>query len=100
MTPQPMYSQQELDAKLLDAANALRGPVDPADFKAYIFPLLFFKRISDTYHWERKRALDEFDGDEELASLPDNYRFIIPEGCTWEVVQKLEENIGAGLQRI
>jgi type I restriction enzyme M protein len=95
-----VYSQAELDRKLLDAANALRGPVDPADFKAYIFPLLFFKRISDTYRWERERALEEFDGDAELAALPDNYRFILPSGCTWEDVQKLEENIGAGLQRI
>lgn len=37
----PKYSQAELDRKLLDAVNCLRGPVDPADFKAYIFPLLF-----------------------------------------------------------
>jgi type I restriction enzyme M protein len=46
-----MYTQQELGAKLLDAANALRGPVDAADFKAYIFPLLFLKRISDICCW-------------------------------------------------
>jgi type I restriction enzyme M protein len=94
------YSQAELDRKLLDAANALRGPVDPADFKAFIFPLLFFKRISDTYHWECARAIEEFEGDPELVALPDNYRFVIPDGCTWEDVQKLEENIGAGLQLI
>ena len=42
---QPMYTQQELDAKLLAAANALRGPIDAVDFKPYI-PLLFLKRIS------------------------------------------------------
>ena len=32
---------------LWESANILRGPVDAADFKTYIFPLLFFKRISD-----------------------------------------------------
>src|SRR5215207_982813 len=96
----PMHSQQELDRKLLDAANCLRGPVDPADFKAYIFPLLFFKRISDTWEWEHTTALERFDGDEELAALPDNYRFVVPEGCLWKDVQALSENVVAGLQRI
>jgi type I restriction enzyme M protein len=95
-----IYTQQELDAKLLAAANALRGPIDAADFKAYIFPLLFLKRISDTWHWERARALELFDGDEELASLPDNYRFVVPEGCRWEDVLALHENVGAGLQLV
>jgi type I restriction enzyme M protein len=95
-----MYTQQELDAKLLAAANALRGPIDPADFKAYIFPLLFLKRISDNWHWEHARALELFDGDEELAALPDNYRFVVPEGCRWEDVLALHENVGAGVQLV
>src|SRR3954451_10159988 len=98
--PQPMYTQQELDAKLLAAANALRGPIDAADFKAYIFPLLFLKRISDTWNWEHARALELFDGDEELAALADNYRFVVPEGCRWEDVLALHENVGAGVQLV
>lgn len=32
---------------LWESANILRGAVDAADFKTYIFPLLFFKRICD-----------------------------------------------------
>jgi type I restriction enzyme M protein len=95
-----MYTQQELDAKLLAAANALRGPIDAADFKAYIFPLLFLKRISDTWRWEHVQALELFDGDEELAALPDNYRFVVPEGCRWDDVLALHENVGAGLQLV
>lgn len=35
-------TQQELESRLWAAANSLRGPVDPSDFKAYIFPLLFY----------------------------------------------------------
>jgi len=31
------------------AADLLRGAIDGADFKAYMFPLKFFKRISDVY---------------------------------------------------
>jgi type I restriction enzyme M protein len=99
-TGTPTYSQQELDRKLLDAANALRGPVDPADFKAYIFPLLFFKRISDTWRWEYAKAIEDFDGNEELARLPENFRFVIPEDCLWEDLQKVAENVGAALQLI
>lgn len=100
MHPQPLYSQRELDGKLLEAANALRGPIDPADFKAYIFPLLFLKRISDNWHWEHARALELFDGDEDLAALPDNYRFVVPDGCRWEDVLALHENVGAGVQLV
>jgi type I restriction enzyme M protein len=38
-----------MESHLWEAANIPRGPVDAADFKTYIFPLLFFKRISDVY---------------------------------------------------
>ncbi len=65
-----MITQAELESRLWAAANSLRGPVDPSDFKAYIFPLLFYKRISDAWEEEHARALADFGGDEELAALP------------------------------
>lgn len=99
MNPQPKYSQAELDKHLLDAANALRGPIDPADFKAYIFPLLFLKRISDAWKWEYAQLMEDFD-DEEVALDPKSHRFVVPESCTWDDVLKLNENVGAGLQNI
>ncbi len=34
----------QLESHLWEAANILRGPVDAADFKTYVFRLLFFKR--------------------------------------------------------
>lgn len=95
-----MYTQSELDARLLEAVNCLRGPVDPADFKAYVFPLLFLKRISDAWKWEYEQALEDFDGDEQLARHPDNFRFVIPKGCLWDDLIKIPENVGAGLQTI
>jgi hypothetical protein len=39
----------QLESHLWEAANILRGPVDAADFKTYVFPLLFFKRLSDVH---------------------------------------------------
>jgi type I restriction enzyme M protein len=101
-------TQQELEQRLLAACNRLRGPVDPTDFKAYIFPMLFFKRISDYWDWEYARALEAFGGDEALARLDDNFRFILPAadkarrlpGCHWRDLQAVDENVGAALQKM
>lgn len=49
----------KLESHLWESANILRGPVDAADFKTYIFPLLFIKRISDVYYEEIRIALME-----------------------------------------
>jgi hypothetical protein len=42
-------TQKQLEDYLWGAANILRGMIDAADFKQYIFPLLFFKRVSDLW---------------------------------------------------
>ncbi|MDO8691274.1 MAG: class I SAM-dependent DNA methyltransferase, partial [Dehalococcoidia bacterium] len=89
----------QLESHLWEAANILRGPVDAADFKTYIFPLLFFKRISDVYDEEYAAALAESSGDEEYAQFPQNYRFLIPEGCHWNDVRVVATNVGQALQR-
>ena len=73
----------QLESHLWEAANILRGPVDAADFKSYVFPLLFFKRLSDVHDEEHEAALKEFEGDEEAALFPENYGFQIPEDCHW-----------------
>jgi type I restriction enzyme M protein len=83
----------QLESHLWEAANILRGPVDAADFKSYVFPLLFFKRLSDVNDDEHKSALGEFDGDEEAAMFPENYRFQIPEDCRWRDVRKVATNV-------
>lgn len=46
-------SNDDLDARLRAAANGLRCPVDPADFKGYVVPILFFNWASDTRGRER-----------------------------------------------
>ena len=93
-------TQSELESKLRYAADLLRGPVDPTDFKNYIFPLLFFKQISDTYDAEHAQALNEYDGNEELAALRENYRFNVPSGCHWSDLRRVADNIGAALQNM
>ena len=87
-----------LENHLWEAANILRGPVDAADFKTYIFPLLFFKRISDVQAEEFQQAMEESGGDLEYASFAENYRFQIPEGCNWKEVRAVTKNVGQALQ--
>lgn len=92
-------NQKELEDYLWGAANILRGMIDAADFKQYIFPLLFFKRISDLWNEEYKTALDESNGDLDYAFFAENHRFQIPKGCHWEDVRKKTVDVGAALQK-
>jgi type I restriction enzyme M protein len=89
----------QLESHLWETANILRGPVDAADFKSYVFPLLFFKRISDVYDEEYAAALAESGGDEEYAQFPQNYRFQIPKDCHWSDVRVVTTNVGQALQK-
>lgn len=84
---------------LARAAWILKGPVDAADFKVYIFPLLFFKRISDVYDEEFRLALAESEGDADYAALAELHRFVIPDGCHWNDVRQVTTHVGEGLQR-
>lgn len=70
----PGTDLKRLENHLWESANLLRGPVDAADFKTYIFPLLFFKRICDVWDEEYQEIVDET-GDEQLAWFPESHRF-------------------------
>ena len=94
-----VVSERSIESWLWDAANILRGPVDASDFKAYIFPLLFLKRISDVYNEERVDALAESGGDTEYAELPEQHRFQVQVGCHWTDLQKKSTNVGQAIQR-
>lgn len=88
---------QELYNFIFEACNIIRGPVSQDNFKDYITPLLYYKRISDVYDEETQTALDFSGGDEEYASLPEMHRFEIPEGCHWNDIRRRSENLGAAL---
>lgn len=91
-------SLSQLESHLWESANILRGPVDAADFKTYIFPLLFFKRICDVWDEEYQEIVDET-GDEQLAWFRESHIFQIPEDCHWVDVRAKPSNVGAALQR-
>jgi type I restriction enzyme M protein len=92
------FNVDQLESHLWEAANILRGTVDAADFKTYVFPLLFFKRISDVHDEEYEAALKESGGDEAYALFPQNYRFQIPDNSHWSEVRIKATNVGQALQ--
>lgn len=89
-------SQRELESYLWGAATLLRGLVDASDYKQYIFPLLFFKRLSDVWDEDYQTALDET-GDEGYATSTANDRFAIPEDSHWNDVRSTSRDVGRKL---
>ncbi|WP_304236549.1 class I SAM-dependent DNA methyltransferase [Jiulongibacter sediminis] len=91
-------TQQTLEKYLWGAATALRGTIDAGDYKQYIFPLLFFKRICDVYDEEYRQALEDSDGDLEYAAFAENHRFQIPDGAHWKEVRETTTHVGMAIQ--
>lgn len=87
---------QQLESYLWGAAVLLRGQIDASGYKEYIFPLMFFKRVSDVYDEQYNRYLEESDGDEDYARSQE-YDIIVPEGAHWNDVRKVTENVGQTL---
>ena len=96
----PSLTLQQLESRLWAAANSLRGPVDPADFKSYVFPLLFFKWVSDTWDLDHAAAVSDFGEDVDPEVEADYHRFVVPDGCHWADLQKVSTNVGVTLQNI
>lgn len=81
--PAGMLTLSQLESHLLEAANILRGsPVDRTDWKSYILPLLFFKRICDVWDEEHAAMIAEYGED-----YADEHRFQVPEDAHWTAGQ-------------
>ena len=89
-------SQRELESYLWSAATVLRGLIDANDYKQYIFPLLFFKRLSDVWAEDYSDAFKETQ-DKDYATATANDRFIIPEKARWQKVREASRDIGREL---
>jgi type I restriction enzyme M protein len=77
------------EAQLWDAANALRGSIDAAEYKHVVLGLIFLKYISDAFEEHREKLLAEPYADPED---PDEYRaeniFWVPPEARWSELQK------------
>lgn len=85
--------KKELESYLWDAAVILRGHMGAAEYKQYIFPLLFWKRICDTWDEEQERAIAEVGAD-----FPESHRIQVPEAAHWRIVRDSPSNVGAKIQ--
>ncbi len=97
--PSKRISQQELETYLWGAAVLLRGLIDAGDYKQFIFPLLFYKRVSDVWEGEYQAALADSNGDLSYAQFAENHRFQIPHGAHWNDVRQAPKNVGAAIQK-
>ena len=94
--PGEPISLDEMKTFLWGAATRLRGQIDAAGYKEYIFPLLFFKRISDVYDEQYNGFLRE--GGEEYAGMQvEDLAIKIPQGAHWDDVREVTENVGQKL---
>ena len=90
-------SASRLYSHLFEACNILRGPIDQDDYKSYVIPILFLKRISDVY--DEETAENEQKYGEDIAFYPEDelHAFVIPEGCHWRDVRNVSEDVGKAI---
>ena len=92
-------TQDNLGVQLWACAEVLRGSaVDRTDWKAYILPLVFFKRICDVWDEEAAEVVAAY-GDSDASEFPEAHRFVVPDGCHWSDVRATSQSVGEALAR-
>jgi len=92
-------SQGELETYLWGSATLLRGTIDAGEYKTFIFPLLFLKRLSDVYDEEFELALKDSEGDKKYAALPEQHRFQVPAGAHWSDLRATATDMGKAIAK-
>ena len=90
---------QELETHLWKSADILRGSIDSADYKHYIFGLLFLKRMTDVFIEEATKLELKYKNKKLAWNDPDMHSSFVPETARWESLQKVTTDIGAELDK-
>lgn len=88
----------ELESYLYASADILRGHVEASDYKSFVFPLLFFKRICDVYDEETESTIKEYGVEGAKFMGATAHKFMVPEGHHWRDVRNKTENIGIAIK--
>ena len=88
-----------LKSHLWESANILRGSIDPADYKNYIFGMLFLKRLSDVFEEEAERIEKETRNKKVAWNDPDEHEFFVPETARWDYIKTHTQNLGEILNK-
>ena len=90
-----------LEKHLWAAADKLRGSIDSADYKNYIFGLLFVKRANDRFEEETEEVAEELGIPIETARDDRDLHeeFWIPERARWDHIKAQETDVGAALNK-
>jgi len=99
LMPATIEEKDHFERHLWEATHIITGPIDAADYKTYLFPILFFKRICDVYDEEVAVVMEEYGESEEFARKAEFHRFVVPEGHHWRDVHARTTNIGTALQK-
>ncbi len=90
-------TSQELQSKLWQATDILRGQINSSDYKNYIISMLFLKRLSDRF--DEELAIAVVAGVPRAAAVtdPDELHFAVPEPAHWCQIVKATMNLGEAL---
>lgn len=87
--------EKAIEVSLWDAANKLRGSVEPAEYKHVVLGLIFLKFASDKFEEQRAKLID--DGKEKYVEMADFYNmsnvFFLEESSRWSyLIKKSKQN--------
>lgn len=95
------YSDEITSSKLFShlygGASILHGYIAKENYRSYLIPLLFYKRISDVYDEETEECIRMYGERGALFMGDAAHTFTIPEGCHWNDLRSVSENVGKAI---